>query len=392
MSKTNNANALPEPANLSIVTVKPVHTRRQRRSFLNLPWRIYRDSPQWIPPLRGNQAELVGYRRHPFYMDAEIQTFLAYRGSEICGRIAAIDNHVHNRTYPDDPRGFVGFFESIDDQTVAAALFDAARKWLEQRNLHCLRGPTNPSINYEWGLLIDAFDKSPTFLMTYNPPYYARLWEGYGFQKTQDMYSYCGHKDDLANLKTKISFIVDEARNRFDIRIRCLNKRRFSEEVRNFLNLYNKALVGTWGFIPLSAQEVDHFSRSLRHLLVPELALVAEIDGEMAGVMLGLLDYNPRIREIDGRLLPFGFWKLLRKRREMRRVRLVSTNVLPEYQRWGVGVVLAVSFVDPALKWGVSEGEFSWVLESNHLSRKTLEKGGFELEKTHRVYDLESSS
>ncbi len=137
----------------------------------------------------------------------------------------------------------------------------------------------------------------------------------------------------------------------------------------------------------MSASEMDHLSKSLRHLIVPELTVIAEVDGRAIGAIFGLLDFNPRIKRIDGRLFPFGFLHLLRNRRQIRRVRLVSTNVLPEYQMWGVGVVLAAHLVPPAIAFGIDEGEFSWVLESNHLSRKTLERGNLKPEKIHRIYD-----
>jgi GNAT superfamily N-acetyltransferase len=373
---------------LSVVEIRPVRTRREKNLFLNLPWKIYRDWPAWVPPLRLSQKELVGYRSHPFYEQAEIATFLAFCDGEPCGRIAAIDNHVHNQLYPDEKRGFVGFFESENDQQVANALFDAAREWLGTHGLHDLRGPTNPSINYEWGLLTDAFDLSPTFLMTYNPPYYVQLWEEYGFEKVQELYTYYGQKHELSLIKDKVHFIVREASERFGIRLRPLDKRNFKAEVRTFLGIYNTALVGTWGYIPLSKNEIKHFSNSLRYLIVPELTILAEIDDKIVGCMFGLLDYNPRIKKIDGRLFPFGFLQLLTRRREFKRLRLVSTNVLPEYQRWGVGAVLAVNLIEPGLAWGgIEEAEFSWVLESNTLSRQTLEKGGLTREKTHRIYD-----
>ena len=266
-------------------------------------------------------------------------------------------------------------------------MFDAAREWLASHGLHDLRGPTNPSINYEWGLLTDAFDQSPTFLMTYNPPYYVQLWEEYGFEKAQDLFTYCGHKQDLATMKEKIHFIVREARERFGIRLRPLDKRKFKAEVRTFLDIFNSALVGTWGYIPLSESEIKHFSASLRYLIVPELTVMAEIDAKIVGCIFGLLDYNPRIKKIGGRLFPWGFLQLLIRRRELKRLRFVSTNVIPEYQRWGVGAVLAVHMIEPSLAWGVEEAEFSWVLESNNLSRKTLEKSGMKREKSHRIYD-----
>lgn len=353
---------------------------------------LYRDDPNWVPPLRANQKELLGFKYHPFYDQARICNFVALRNGLPCGRIAAIDNQAHNRAHPDDRRGFIGFFECIDDQQVANQLFDSARQWLRERGLVDVRGPTNPSLNYECGLLVQNFSMPPTFLMTYNPPYYQRLWEEYGFVKAQDLYSFSGHRDQLRMMEKKIFFVVQEATRRFDIRVRKMDTSRFAGEVRTFLALYNDSMEGNWGHVPMSTAEILHVSRNLRHLIVPQLAQVAEINGRPVGAVLGLLDYNPRIKQIDGRLYPFGFLKIVRNRRQIRRIRIVAANVVPEYQRWGLGLVLAAHLLPPALEWGIEEGEFSWVLESNQLSRKSLERGNVSLEKIHRIYDCFGSS
>lgn len=374
---------------MSNLVVKPVTSRREKKAFLRLPWEIYRGDPHWVPPIRSHQAELVGYRHHPFYQHNQSQTFLAMRDGRPCGRIAAIINREHIRRY-EDSRGFFGFFESTNDQEVAQGLFDAAREWLRERDIPNIRGPVNPSLNYECGLLTEGFDSAPTFMMTYNPPYYPELVEQYGFQKAQDLYAFDGHIDMLKTLDKKLEFVVVEATRRFDITLRPLNRKRFKEDVRTFLNIYNQSLGGTWGFTPLSDAEVDAMAAGLRWLIVPELTSMAEIDGRPIGAVFALLDYNPRIRQIDGRLFPFGFLRLLWNRKAIQRIRLISTNVLPEFQRWGVGIVATARLVPVALDWGIQEAEFSWVLESNHLSFKTLKKGGVPVSKTYRIYDYDS--
>ena len=371
---------------MSNLAVLPVSTRRQQKQFLELPWKIYADNDAWIPPLRMDQKELVGYARHPFYARNRCQTFLAQQDGEIVGRVSAIVNDTHNENYHEH-RGFFGFFESIDDQHVANELFDAAAGWLRDQGMTDMRGPCNPSLNYECGLLIDGFDIPPTFMMTYNLPYYQALCENYGFTKADDLFSFWGHVDMVENLDKKMAFVVEEAQRRFDIKLRPLNKRKFGQEVRMFLDIYNKSLVGTWGFTPLSDAEIKTLSTALRFLIVPEMTSVAEVDGRPIGAVFGLLDYNPRIKEADGRLFPFGFFKLLRNKRAIKRVRLVSTNVLPEYQRWGVGLVLMSRLIPEIFNWGIEIAEFSWVLESNHLSRATLQRGGAKIDKVHRLYD-----
>jgi len=373
---------------MSNLVIQRVATARQKKQFLQFPWTLYGDDPNWIPPLRGGQKELVGYKPHPFYARNTVQTFLAYRGTEVCGRIAAILNQEHIEQYR-DPRGFFGFFECRDDQEAADGLFDAVRRWFADQGIHRLRGPTNPSLNYELGLLIGGFDSPPTFMMTYNPSYYARLVENYGFRKTQDLYAFWGHVDMLPKIGAKLDPIAEQIIERYNVKMRPLDTSRFQEDVEMFLSIYNRSLVNTWGFVPMSADEVRHVARGLRHVIVPEMAIAAEIDGQIAGVAFGLPDYNPRIKAIDGRLFPFGFLRLLRNRRAIKRIRLISTNVLPEYQRMGVGLVLLHGLVPKALEWGLEEAEFSWVLESNSLSYGSLKKGGAKITKTYRLYDLD---
>ncbi len=371
---------------MSEVTVEPVVTRRDQKQFVQLPWSLYQNDPHWIPPLRRNIEEMVGFRHHPFHDVAKMKTWIARRDGQVCGRIAGIVNPVHIRKYREDI-GFFGFFESIDDQAVAAGLFDAVAHWLSEQGIDRMRGPINPSLNYEIGLLIDGFDSPPTFMMTYNPPYYASLIEEYGFAKSQDLYAFWGHVDMLSSLDKKLDFIVQEATRRFEITLRSMDRKRFKDEVRSFLNIYNASLDGTWGFTPLSEGEMDHMSADMRHLIVPELTSVAEVDGRPVAVAFGLLDYNPRIKQINGRLFPFGFMRLLTRRKQIKRIRLISTNVLPAYQRWGLGLVVLARLVPQVLEWGIQEAEFSWVLESNDLSHKSLRRGGAKLIKTYRVYD-----
>lgn len=369
------------------LTVVPVQTGRQKRQFLHLPWQIQGADPNWIPPLRGNQKELVGFASHPFYAENAKQAFLAMRGDRPVGRVLAIENKAHIARYHEQ-RGFFGFFECENDQEAANGLFEAVRKWFEGRGIPNVRGPVNPSLNYECGLLVEGFDSTPMFMMTYNPPYYANLIEGAGYRKVQDMFAFWGHVEMLEKLDQKLSFVVQESKRRFGISLRPMNPKRFRDDVRSFLRIYNESLQGTWGFTPLSAGEMEHMSNGLRHLIAPEMTSCAEVDGRAVAASFALLDYNPRIKQIDGRLFPFGFIRLLTRKKQIQRIRVISTNVLPEYQKWGLGLVILSRLVPEAKAWGVKEAEFSWVLESNHLSYATLTRGGAKRTKTYRIYDF----
>ncbi|QDV67416.1 hypothetical protein Poly24_11110 [Rosistilla carotiformis] len=364
----------------------PVQSSKDQKKFLALPWQIYQGDENWVPPIRSHQREMVNFKPHPFYQDAEIQTFLAARGDKIVGRIAALVNHAHNRQF-DEQRGFFGFFECEDDQEAATGLFEAAAKWLADKGMDAMRGPVNPSLNYECGLLVEGFDCPPTFMMTYNRPYYPALVESFGLAKVEDLYAYDVELSMLDNIDPKLKFVVEEVARRFEVETRPLSRKNFMSDVRLFLDIYNKSLVNTWGYVPLSEAEIDHQSKQLRMLVTPEMTSIASIKGKPIGACFGLLDYNPLIKKIDGKLFPFGWLRLLMGRRHLKRARLLSTNVLPEYQRWGLGVVTIYRILPDALKFGLTEGELSWVLESNQLSRASIERGGAQITKTYRLYD-----
>ena len=360
--------------------------RGLQKQFINLAWEIYRQDDNWVPPLVVALKEGVNFSYNPFYLRNRCENFLVRRDGKTVGRICALVNQGHNERY-EEKRGFFGFFECFEDQQAANLLFQAAGKYLRGRGMTDVRGPANPSLNQEVGLLVEGFDTPPTFMMTYNRPYYGRLIESFGFEKTQDLYAFDGHIEMLAHIDPKLEFVIKEIKRRFNVNVRRFNPKRFDDEVNLFLNIYNRSLVGTWGFVPLAPEEVAHQAKGLKHLLIPELTTIIEVDGKPIGAGLGLLDINPIIKQINGRLFPFGFLKLLMNKRKMKRVRLMSTNVLPEFQRWGFGLLALERMLPDALAMGLVTGEFSWVLESNHLSRGSLERAGLHRSKTYRVYD-----
>jgi len=373
---------------VSDIVVRPVSCRRERRDFLGFPWALYGNDPNWIPPLRGDQAERVGFRPHPFYEHNEAQAFLAYRRGEVCGRVAAIVNRGHMARFS-ERRGYFGFFECMEDREAAGLLFDAARSWLAERDIRCLRGPVDPAMDYGIGILVEGFDSPPTFLIHYNPPYYARLLEDYGFRKVQDLYSYAFPMSRLAEVEPRLKRVVSRFEGRHQVRLRCLDMKRYLQDVEDFLDLNNRSLDEHWGYVAMTLAEVRHMARSMRPLIVPEFAVGLEIDGKPSGAVLALPDYNPRIRQIDGRLFPLGFVRLLWRRKTIPRWRVLYASIVPEWQRAGVVLVLLAGLVPPALRWGIREFEFSWIAESNALSRDTLETAGAVRTKTHRVYDLD---
>jgi GNAT superfamily N-acetyltransferase len=315
-------------------------------------------------------------------------TLLAERNGKVSGRVAVFVNDIHNAKY-EERRGFFGFFECVDDVEVARELFAAGRAWLLQRGMTAWRGPVNPSLNYTCGLLIDGFGSPPVFLMTYNPPYYAALIEACGFAKTQDMYAYEMDVALLAKLVDRYKPAVMSSLEGDDFVVRRFDRKRFAAEIRTFLEIYNRALDGTWGFTPLQQGEVTHIAKEMGQIIAPEFAAFAVVDGVAVGAVLALLDYNQIIRKLNGRLLPFGIFRILWGRKRINVARAMAVTMLPEYQQSGLGIVLLDRLVESAKPWGLKGWEFSWVLESNEASRGSLKRAGTKLAKTYRIYDRE---
>ncbi len=370
---------------MASISVVAVTNRRQEDQFLDLPRVLYARDANWVPPVRSVQRSLLGYRPHPFYKSAQARTFLAFRDGAVCGRVAAVLNWSHNE-YHRQAVGFFGFFECIDDQDVANALLDEVREWFSVRGISSLCGPVNPGFEYTAGLLVAGFDESPVFLTTYNPPYYARLLETWGFCKKQDLLAYGGHVGMLPRIDARLKPVAEQIAERFQIGVRRLSQRDLLANIDSLTDIYNRSMTDHWGFVPISCDEVRYLVRQIRHLLVPEFTLAAEIDGRFVAFTIGLPDYNQRLKQIGGRLFPFGFLRLLGGRRQINCLRVLNTHVAPEYQRLGVPLVLLRAMAPAALASGVENVEFSWVLESNRSSRGSLEKGGANLVKRYRIY------
>jgi hypothetical protein len=368
------------------IVVRPVASWRDRRRFQRLPWSIYAGDHNWVPPILSQEYAMLGWGNHPFFDNAEIVTLLAERDGLAAGRLAVFINHVHNRKY-NEQRGFFGFFECVDDAAVAGELFKAGEDWLRQRGMTAVRGPINPSLNYTCGLLIDGFNCPPCFLMTYNRPYYAALLEAYGFAKAQDLYAYEMDMNRLAALTAKYKPAVLSVLDRPDIVIRSADPTRLRQEIETYLDIYNRSLDGTWGFTPLQPQEASHIASELKNLIEPQFAAFAEINGKPIGAVFALLDYNQILRKLNGRLLPFGFVRLITGRRKITTVRAMTLTMVPGYQDAGLSVVLLDKLTGPAAKWGIQYWEMSWILESNSRSRGSLERAGVKRTKTYRIYD-----
>jgi GNAT superfamily N-acetyltransferase len=363
--------------------VTPVRSRRDLHHFLRLPWRIYRDNPVWVPPLLFDLKKLLDPRKHPFHRHADVQYFLARRGEDVVGRIAAIVNHRYVQ-FHDEATGFFGFFESIDDKHAAAELLAAAEHWTAERGMKQMRGPMSFSTNEECGLLVDGFQYPPTVMMPYNQPYAAQLIEAAGYTKAKDLLAYL--LDDTTPPQ-RLVHGVERLQRLQDITIRPINLRRFKQEVELLSHIYHSAWERNWGFVPMTKDEIDGLAAQLRLVGNPNLCLLAEVKGEAVGFALALPDYNQALRHIDGRLLPFGLFKVLWYQRKINTARVLILGLKPGFRHTGIDAMLYLRLWEEAPKNGYPLVECSWILEDNWPMRRGLERMGARIYKTYRIYE-----
>lgn len=364
------------------LAVNAVADRRGLRAFLRFAESLYHDDPRWVPPLRRDERARLS-PSNPFFAHAEAQLYLARRGREVVGRVAAIVDRWHLERWKDGA-GFFGFFESVADDAVAGALFAAVREWLRGKGLTRMRGPFNPSTNDMCGILTAGFEHPPRIMMPYNPPYYPALFEGAGLHPIRELLAY--ELEPPAVLPEAVNRVAETAASR-DCRVRPLDLRRLAEEAEAFRQVYNAAWSENWGFVPMSEGEMAWMASQLRQVLVPDLALIAEWGGRPVGFFLCLPDLNPALRLLRGRLTPWGLCRFLLKRRRVDEARLILLGVVPEYRRRGIEALLLRQAYGAVRRLGYRRVELGWILEENAVIRQTTKRWGAREVKRYRIYE-----
>lgn len=368
---------------LSIEAFDP-SDRRGLGRFVNFPYRLMRGDPAWRPPLRLERREALSPAHNPFFQHAEVRYWIAVRNGRDVGRISA----QADRLQP-GPRGHFGLLAAEDDPAVFAALTGAAEHWLRSRGVSEVLGPFNLSVNEEVGLLVDGFDTPPMVMMGHDPPYAGGRLEALGYVKAKDLYAYKRNlRDELpAPLRSRLARGAAPG-----VRLRPLDIRRFGREVETMASIFNDAWAGNWGFTPWTEAETRHVAASLRPVLDRRLVWFAEVGSETAGFVVALPNLNEAARDLDGRLLPFGWAKLLwrLKVRGVRSVRVPLMGVRPAFARAPGGALLPLMLINAALeagrRAGYQEVEVSWVLEDNRPMNHIAQALGSERYKTYRVY------
>lgn len=375
-----------------MITLKPVATPADWNTFIDLPWKIYGEDPNWVPPLRIAVKDLLDVRKNPFFKHAFMHPVLAFRGDECVGRIVGVVDENHNK-FHSEKTAFFGFFESIDDQAVADLLLDEVAKWSRSKGMETLRGPMNPSTNHECGLLVEGFNDPPSVMMTYNPPYYGPLLEKWGLAKSKDLLAY-NVDGRTAKFSDRLLAHAEKLKKGKTVSFRPINMKDFDREIERILEIYNDAWEKNWGFVPMDEEEFRHMAKDMKAILDPELLLIAEVRGEPAAFALTLPDVNQAIRKVrDGKLFPTGLLKLLwntkgpGKRKTINRCRILTLGIKQAYREYGIGPLLYAEYYRRGPALGYPVGEASWILEDNRAMNKALKHMCGERTKVYRIYD-----
>ncbi|MDX6667205.1 MAG: hypothetical protein QOK04_585 [Solirubrobacteraceae bacterium] len=372
------------------VEIRPVAGRRELRTFIKLPWRLYRNETNWVAPLLMDLRKRLDRSRNPFFEHAEAEYFLAWRDGRAVGRITAHIDRNFNEFQGND-WGLFGFFECEEDPEAAHALLDTAAAWLRDRGRSRMVGPMDFTTNDECGLLIEGHERTPIILTPWSHRYYPQLLEGAGLTKAMDtlMWELYVH-GQREKVHPAIWEMADRLEEEHGIVVRHMNKRDLQAEVERFLEVYNAAWERNWGFVPLTDEEVRDYAKDLRPVLDENWAMIAEKhDGEVVGAGLTLPDYNQVLAHLNGRLLPFGWAKALYWRRKIDRVRVFALGVKPDYRHTGVAARLYQMHFDSAERTPQKGGEMGWILETNDAMNRAMEGMGGTVTRRYRIYERE---
>jgi hypothetical protein len=378
---------------MSDLRLVPVSTPAELDRFVRLPMRLSANDPKYIAPLIMERKEALSPKTNPFFDHAEVQMWLAVRDGRDVGRISAQIDKQTPETPMHEGGGKVGHFGMIaaeDDPVIFQTLFAAAEAWLRERGRDRIMGPFNLSINEEVGLLVDGFDTPPMVMMGHDPRYVANRVEALGFVKAKDVYAYvCPTKTDVPSAALRrVRRGIPEG-----VTIRRLDMKRYDEEVATLTEILNDAWAGNWGFTPTTEAETRALAKNMKPVVDPRLTLFAEIDGESAGMVVFLPNINEAIRDLKGKLLPFGWAKLLWRLKVsgLKTVRVPLMGVRRKFAGTLRGQVLPFILVDQAKtkasELGYETAELSWLLEDNMPIRRIVEHSGAEIYKTYRLYE-----
>ncbi|WP_265530547.1 N-acetyltransferase [Sphingomicrobium marinum] len=371
------------------LTIRPVETGADKKKFVDVVWSIYADDPYWVPPLKSEVHGLLNEKKNPWFEHGRLQLFLAERGDEVVGRISAHVDDLWLERYPGC--GLWGLFEAKDAEA-AAALIETAEQWLRKQGMARAMGPISLSIWDEPGLLVDGFEEKPMIMMGHHRPEYQGWVTAAGYEGVKNLHTF--GLDIRIDMIPVIDKLIELGERNDRIRIRDVDKSKFDEEAAIILDILNDAWSENWGYVPLTDAEIAYAGKTLKPIIVEDLVKIAEVDGKPAAFMITIPDINELIEDLDGKLFPFGWAKLLWRLRKpyTRRVRVPLMGVRKEHQRGRLASQLAFMLIEYTRrvcvdKYGIHFGEFGWVLEDNKGMMSIAELPGSGINHTYRIFE-----
>lgn len=362
--------------------IQPVKQKNELRQFITFPWKIYAHDPNWVPPLISDQMKMLNPQKGVFYSFGRAKLFIAYDGKEPVGRISAHVNHQYEK-YQDNKTGFFGFFECVDDQQVANALFERAEHWLQKQKKSVVCGPFSFTLYDASGMLYQGFDSPPVILTNYNPFYYNNLLQNAGYGKAIDWYAFMVCRD----IKIKpIFYKIRERVYKQGIKIKHLNMRKLDEAVHYIGETFNQEWSENWGHVPLTDGQLEEFKNELKYVVEPKLTFLAFLDDKCIGFSLSVKDANPALKLANGRLFLLGLFRVLRGMKKVNRLRTFAMGVKKEFRHKGLDILFYLNTIEEGVKMGYSESECSLIVETNHRMIGALENLNAKCYRTYRFY------
>jgi GNAT superfamily N-acetyltransferase len=370
------------------IEVRTARSHADVGAFIDLPYRLHAGTP-WVPPLKLERRLFLSRRPRigTYARRIDFELFVARREGRVVGRISAQVDHAYNRHH-DERRGWFGFLEVENDPEALRALLDAAEAWLRERGMETMVGPADFTMNDESGVLVEGFDLPPMIRQPWHPPYYQRLLEDAGMAKAVDLLMWQLEIADREQMLPVLPELADAARDKHHVRIRRMSRRTLRRDLDMFGEIYNRAWRRNWGFVPYSQEDLDQYALELQLVFDPDWFMVAEISGEPIAMAITVPDVNQVLRQMGGRLLPFGWWRYLRRSRTIDKVRVGFLGVRPEHQHTGVAAALYVEHFDTSARHPrIKSGEMGWILETNRAMNRGMEAMNGRVVKRYRVYE-----
>lgn len=369
------------------IEIREVSDKAGMKAFIAVPWSIYKDDPSWVPPLKFERRDAWS-EKNPFFQHARWKAWIAYRDGQAVGRISAQVDDLYLEKH-DPHTGFFGLVEAHEDPAIFEALFNTAEGWLKEQGMQTVLGPFNLNINQEVGCLVEGFETPPYVMMGHARPYYGPSIERQGYEKAEDVFAYILEEHMFA-MPANIQRLLDRLSPKMTLR--QVDRKNTVVELEIMRNIFNDAWSENWGFVPFTEEEFRTVGKEMFMIVPPDFTWIAETEGEPAAFMVMIPNLNEAAADLNGRLLPFGWAKLLwrLKVRKPRTGRIALMGVRRKYQRTRLGPALAFltigALYEPALRYKMDQIEMSWILEGNQATRNIIEKVGGQVSKRYRLY------